>query len=59
MAKVKLKNRTTNKGEKAPFVIEIYLGYQKDANGKVKHKRSFETLDYYLYKSPKTPQQKK
>lgn len=56
--KIKLKTRTTNKGDKAPFVIEYYHGHTKTEDGKIKHKRKFETLDYYRYKQPKSPQQK-
>ncbi len=56
--KVKLINRKTNKGDKAPFVLEVYKGYSKTDTGKIKHNRQFETLDYYLYKNPTTPHQK-
>ncbi len=56
--KVKLHSRTRNKGETAPFVIEIYRGYSKTDAGKIKHQREFQTLDYYLFKSPKNSQER-
>lgn len=56
--KVKLSVRKTNKGNTMPFVLEIYKGYFKNEAGKVRVKRESKTLDYYLYKVPKNPQQR-
>jgi hypothetical protein len=41
--KVKLKKRKINDG-KISLYLEYYLGYSKDSDGKIKHKRKQENL---------------
>lgn len=50
--KVSLKQRKLNDGMISLF-LEYYLGYSKDAAGKIKHKRKQEFLNLVLYEKPK------
>lgn len=57
--KVKLIKRINTAKDKYNISLEIYKGYTKGADGKIKHQREFLKLsEYYLYANPKTPQQK-
>ena len=56
--KITLRKRKSTKTDRITLYLEIYKGYIKDENGKIKHLRDYEYLDYYLYANPKTPAQK-
>lgn len=49
--KIRQKPRSTGK---TSLVLEYYYGYTRDDEGRIKHRRKFETLEYYLYTDPKT-----
>lgn len=51
--KVSLKQRTSIKIGKISLYLEIYKGYDKLPNGKIKHHRDYDYLDYFLYSKPK------
>ena len=51
---IKIRKRASATTGKTSLSLEYYLGYTKDENGKIKHKRKFETLEYFLYTHPKT-----
>ncbi len=55
---VTLRQRKSNKTDRVTLYLEIYKGYTKGPNGKVKHLRDYEYLDYYLYGNAKSPLQK-
>lgn len=48
---IKRKSSTTGR---TSLQLEYYMGYYKDEIGKIKHKRKYETLKYFLYSRPKT-----
>ncbi|WP_010520907.1 tyrosine-type recombinase/integrase [Aquimarina agarivorans] len=48
--KVKLNKRKTKVG--ISLFLEIYWGYTKDKDGKIKHQREYEKLDLYLIENP-------
>jgi len=50
--KVKLKKRKINDGMISLF-LEYYLGYSKNSDGKIKHKRKQENLNLSIYEKPK------
>lgn len=56
--KVSLKQRPSVKTNKVTLYLEFYEGYEPLANGKMKIKRNFEKLEYFLYSNPKTPAEK-
>ena len=35
------------------LVLEYYYGYTRDEEGRIKHRRRFETLEYFLYTTPR------
>lgn len=55
---IKIRKRASATTGKTSLSLEYYLGYTKDENGKIKHKRKFETLEYFLYTHPKTTVEK-
>ncbi|MDR3678905.1 MAG: site-specific integrase [Flavipsychrobacter sp.] len=60
MAKVKvtLRERKSTKTDRTSLYLEYYKGYTKDAEGKIRNIKDYETLDFYLYTNPKTPTEK-
>ena len=55
--KVHLKKRLSKKTGKISLYLEIYKGYIKE-EGKIKHIRDYEYLDYFLYEKPKNQVEK-
>ena len=55
--KVHLKERLSKKTGKISLYLEIYKGYIKE-EGKIKHIRDYEYLDYFLYEKPKNQVEK-
>ncbi len=55
--KVKLSERKVKKG--TSLFLEIYWGYSKDKNGKIKHQREFEKLNLFLLENPKSKDEKR
>jgi integrase len=51
--KVSLRKRLSKKTGRVTLYLEFYNGYSKLPNGKIKHNREYEYLDYYLYDKPK------
>lgn len=51
--KVHLKQRQTKKG-RLNYYLEIYRGYTKTSEGKIKHHRDSEKLSFFQYVNPKT-----
>ncbi len=51
---IKLRKRVSESTGRTSLSLEFYFGYTKDENGKIKHKRKFEALEYYLITNPKT-----
>lgn len=56
--KVTLRQRASNKTDRITLYLEIYKGYTKGPDNKLKHHRDYEYLDYYLHANAKTPLQK-
>lgn len=56
--KVHIRKRKNSSGEKINLSLEVYKGYSKTKDGKVKANRVTTKLDYYLFADPKTPFQK-
>ncbi len=56
--KITLRQRASKKTDKINLYLEIYKGYNKDENGKIKHNRDYQYLEYFLYSNPKNPIQK-
>lgn len=56
--KVSLKHRVSEKTGKTSLYLEVYKGYDKLPNGKIKHYRDYDYLDYFLYNKPKNPTEK-
>ena len=55
---VVLRKRESKKTDRITLYLDIYKGSSKDSSGKVKSKREYEYLNYYLISSPKTPTEK-
>jgi len=55
--KVKVVERKVKRG--ISLILEIYWGYQKDVDGKVRHNREFKKLDLYLIENPRTSDERK
>lgn len=55
---VSLRQRLSKKTGRITLYLEIYKGYEKLPNGKIKHHRDYEYLDYFLYDKPKNPAEK-
>lgn len=55
---ISLRQRLSKKTGRITLYLEIYKGYSKDENGKIKHNREYEYLDYFLYDKPKNPAEK-
>lgn len=55
---IHLRQRTSKKTGRITLYLEFYNGYTKLPNGKIKHDREYEYLDYFLYEKPKTPAEK-
>lgn len=56
--KVHIRKRINSAGDKYNLSLESYEGYVKNDGGGTRAKRTTSKIDYYLYASPKTPQQK-
>ncbi|MEC5395767.1 tyrosine-type recombinase/integrase [Bergeyella sp. RCAD1439] len=56
--KISLRKRLSKKTGKITLYLELYKGYSKLPNGKIKHNRDYEYLDYFLYDKPKNPAEK-
>lgn len=56
--KISLKQRESKKTNKISLYLELYRGYEKLPNGKIKHHREYEYLNYFLYGKPKNPNEK-
>jgi len=51
--KVSLRKRLSKKTGKVTLYLELYNGYTKLPDGKIKHNREYEYLDYTLFDKPK------
>lgn len=49
---ISLRKRISKKTGRVTLYLEIYKGYEKLPGGKIRHKRDYEYLDYYLYNTP-------
>lgn len=56
--KITIEKRATKDGEKQSIRLVFWHGSKTDENGKIKHKRSLEQLNLYLYTNPKTKPEK-
>lgn len=56
--KVTLRQRPSAKTGNTTLYIEIYKGYTKEPDGKIKHHRDYKYLDYFLYSKPKNQSEK-
>ena len=50
---IKIRQKPQRSTGKISLVLEYYYGYTRDDEGRIKHRRKFETLEYYLYTDPK------
>ena len=50
---IKIRQKPQRSTGKTSLVLEYYYGYTRDDEGSIKHRRKFETLEYYLYTDPK------
>lgn len=50
---IKIRQKPQRTTGKTSLVLEYYYGYTRDDEGRIKHHRKFETLEYYLYTAPK------
>ncbi|WP_302586089.1 hypothetical protein [uncultured Alistipes sp.] len=50
---IKIRQKPQRSTGKTSLVLEYYYGYSRDDEGRIKHRRKFETLEYYLYTDPK------
>ena len=50
---IKIRQKPQRSTGKTSLVLEYYYGYTRDDEGRIKHRRKFETLEYYLYTDPK------
>jgi len=55
---ISLRQRTSKRTGRVTLYLEYYKGYTKLPNGKIKHDRDYEYLDYFLYDKPKNPAEK-
>jgi hypothetical protein len=55
---ISLRQRTSKKTGRVTLYLEYYNGYTKLPNGKIKHDRDYEYLNYFLYDKPKNPVEK-
>lgn len=55
---ISLRQRTSKRTGRVTLYLEYYNGYTKLPNGKIKHDRDYEYLDYFLYDKPKNPTEK-
>lgn len=56
--KISLRKRLSKKTGKVTLYLELYKGYVKQPDGKIKHNREYEYLDYFLYNKPKNQTEK-
>ena len=56
--KIQLKQRKLKDGTLSLY-LEYYLGYERTADGKIKHNRKKENINLQLYGKPNNPIQKK
>ena len=54
---IHLRQRASKKTGKISLYLEIYKGYNRE-EGKIKHIRDYEYLDYFLYEKPKNQAEK-
>ena len=50
---IKIRQKPQRSTGKTSLVLEYYCGYTHDDEGRIKHRRKFETLKYHLYTDPK------
>lgn len=50
---IKIRQKPQRSTGKTSLVLEYYYGYTRDDEGRIKHRRKFETLEYYLYTDPR------
>lgn len=55
---VKIRQKQRLKSDKITLALEVYTGYTKNAEGKIRAIRETKKLDYFLYSNPKTPSEK-
>jgi integrase len=51
--KVSLRKRISKKTGRVTLYLEFYNGYKKLPDGKIKHNREYEYLEYFLYEKPR------
>ena len=44
---IKIRQKPQRSTGKTSLVLEYYYGYTRDDEGRIKHRRKFETLEYY------------
>ena len=52
---VHIRRKKSPKSDKITISLEIYKGYTKNDDGKIKANRETQKLDYFLYANPNTP----
>ena len=55
---ISLRQRISKRTGRVTLYLEYYKGYTKLPDGKIKHDRHYEYLDYFLYDKPKNPAEK-
>lgn len=50
---IKLHQKPQRSTGRTSLVLEYYYGYTRDEEGRIKHRRRFETLEYFLYTTPR------
>lgn len=55
---ISLRKRISKKTGRVTLYLEYYKGYTRLPDGKIKHNRDYEYLDYFLYDKPKNPTEK-
>lgn len=50
---IKLHQKPQRSTGRTSLVLEYYYGYTRDEEGRIKHRRKFETLEYFLYTTPR------
>jgi integrase len=56
--KIKLQQKKLKNG-KSSLYLEFYHGYQKNENGVISHRRTFEYLQLYLFENPQNSDEKR
>lgn len=55
---ITLRERPSSRTGKTSLYLDIYLGHYKTPEGKIRNKKQYETLDFFLYTNPKTQSEK-